>query len=112
MRSNADTMTSDRDPCDIEMSGFSRQHQRQQLQRAPDGPRDLHELVRAVVPPDCRVGEAVVVRQLAHLERVPRRHDHRVPRALQLADDRQEERDVGRVVEVDPDASWPRVMRL
>ena len=83
--------------------GLLAQRERQQLGGAPDRACDLQPLVRAVVPPHRGVAEAVTVGQAAHLEGVARGHDHRVSRALQLPDDRQEERDVGRIVEVDPD---------
>src|SRR5688500_15421249 len=78
------------------------QHRREQLDGTPQGASHFHQLVRPVVSAYDAEGKPVTVCELAGLKGIPRGYRYRVSRTFELPDDRREEWNVRRVVEVDP----------
>ena len=81
------------------------ENSRGQLQYADRETQQLRNPVLTVVVTDFAVLQARKIGKLADLETVPRREENGVPLLLQLADDWQEERDVRRVLEINPDGA-------
>ncbi len=83
--------------------GLLTQGEGQQLQGAIKKPEDFHQLVLAVVTSDFRVLQPLLIGKFADLKGVARSQRHVEAARAQLLDDRLEERNVRRVVEIDPD---------
>jgi hypothetical protein len=63
--------------------------------------------VLAVVVSDSLVLDVKQVRQLTDLETISGSHQHRVSTLLKVLNDRFEERNMGRILQVDPDLFSP-----
>ena len=90
-------------PVGERQAGLLAQIERQQLERPQRQSGDLHDRVLPVMTADLPEAQPLFLREVADLEGVASGQDDLVTSLLQFADDGDEEGDMGRVVEVDPD---------
>jgi hypothetical protein len=79
------------------------QEERQQLKGTDHDPAELHGQILAVMAPDPAEGQALLFGEVADLESVAGGQDRLMAPSFQLADDRDEKRNMRGVIQVDPD---------